>query len=63
MAKAQYRQTGAGPHGDRRTKRDRDRQAQKRHAIDEQICVGVGKDTDHGNPNCTGYTKEDHARD
>jgi hypothetical protein len=36
MAKAQWRQTGAGPHGDRRTHRNRDRQAQNRHAIEEQ---------------------------
>jgi hypothetical protein len=35
MAKAQWRQTGAGPHEDRRTHRNRDRQAQKRHAIEE----------------------------
>lgn len=35
MAKAQWRQTGAGPHGDRRTKRDRDRSNQQRHAIEE----------------------------
>jgi hypothetical protein len=37
MSKAQWRQTGAGPHEDRRTNRNRDRQAQKRHAIEEEI--------------------------
>ena len=36
MAKAQWRQTGAGPHGDRRNKRDRDRSNRERHAIEEQ---------------------------
>ena len=35
MAKAQWRQTGAGPHGDRRTKRNRDRSNQQRQAIEE----------------------------
>lgn len=37
MAKAQWRQTGAGPHEDRRTHRNRDRQAQNRHAIEEEF--------------------------
>lgn len=37
MSKAQWRQTGAGLHGDRRTKRNRARQAQNRHAVEESV--------------------------
>lgn len=57
MSKAQWRQTGAGPHEDRRTHRNRDRQAQQRHAIEEQTCIGPINDAVHGNPDCTGYGK------